>query len=154
VKTPTSPRRTEKALKGFSLIEMLLVLVIAGLAAALIGPRLAVREPPAREIAARAAATLERARAAALREGREVEAAFDLAERRLDLGEAGPSLAWPASADIAIESASERERDGARFGVRFYPDGASSGLVARIRTDTSEAGLRVEWLTGAVSVTP
>lgn len=121
-------RRTEQ---GFTLLEIMVVLVIASLAVMVAVPRFAsLLEPSIGEQAGRIERTVRRARAAAR---------STAAVRRLD--------ARMLTAALGMSGAIV-EGEGS---VLFYPDGSSSGGVFTLRSGGDRLQLSIDWLTGRVT---
>lgn len=126
---------------GFTLIEMLVVLAVLGLAIAAFAPTMRGHADASAESSARGLATaLERARSRAVAGNIETRYLVDARVR----AEGGLRVML----DVA---ASEVEGE-AVGGIRFYPDGSSSG--GRITFDDGRfaVSVGVDWLTGGVDV--
>lgn len=98
-------------------------------------------------------AGLKAARNEAVKTGASVPFSVDVRSRRIDVGGAR-SFVLPESLELGLIVA-DREIDGARGSIRFYPDGSSTGGTVRVRRPTG-AGvrLRVDWLVGRVEQEP
>lgn len=128
------PRRRQA---GFTLLEMLVVLLLLGVATALVAPRLtaggARLDGDTRLLASRLAA----ARDQAVRQGRAVEISLDT--RGLSQG-----------TSLTLAGEVERGADGVAR-LRFLPDGSASGADIRLRGPRGgERAIKVDWLTGRV----
>jgi general secretion pathway protein H len=138
---------------GFALYELILALAILGLIAGIVFPRVA-RPPGPAELRSKAqeiAALLRSDRNAALRHRREVLSRLDLDDHRIRSGVGGQSVAIPS--DIAVEMVqSSREVRAEGGGIRFLPDGRSSGGVLTLKRGTATSEVWVNWLTSAVLV--
>lgn len=138
---------------GFALFELVLALAIVGLVAAVVMPRVA-RAPGAAELksSAQQVATLLRAdRNAALRKGADVVSRFDLEDASITSGAVGSSLKLPRGARIQFVQSS-RELRGEESGIRFRPDGRSSGGVLVLERGGTAYEITVNWLTSGVTV--
>ena len=124
-----------RAERGFTLLELLVVLVVMGLVIGLAVPRFrSWRDPGLRQVASALAGDLRAQRVGALRTGRIVGVRT---EAYLDRVPTGMRLTGvPAE------------------GLVFYPDGRTSGAVWRVEDASGIATLEVDWLTGSVRVTP
>jgi general secretion pathway protein H len=134
---------------GFSILEMLIVLAIVSMVAAVARPlfhgvpdavkfRASVRD---------AINAFKSARVAAITRNTEAVMTIDLESRSLS----SPSVAnaiIPADIEIHLKVAAIEQQGASRGGVRFYSDGSSTGgeLILTMRQRTSS--ICVNWLTG------
>lgn len=151
-----SPRQSEGArgpiwtkASGFTLAELLVVLVILSLAVGLVAARFPTQGPSAADLAHKAASTLRLAHAQAMREGRDTRVSFDLSTRTL-LRDERVVQRWPDTVDVTVEG-SQSEAVSGRYSVRFLPDGGSTGLRAVFEGESAQqVEVTVSWLTGEV----
>ncbi|MFT8776788.1 MAG: prepilin-type N-terminal cleavage/methylation domain-containing protein [Gluconacetobacter liquefaciens] len=136
-KRPTHPRET-----GFTLIEMIVVVLILGLIGAIMigrGPFHSVTLD-LRGTAQQIASAMREARMLAIYSGTTQIFVLDSAHRNYGLQQ-GIRHALPAEVSIA---------DPSRFA--FYPDGSANGSTTTLLESNRHVVLRVNWLTGAISV--
>lgn len=139
--------------RGFALYELVLALAILGLVAGVVYPRL-VRAPGPVEIGATAqqiAALLRSDRNVALRGRRDVVARVDVDDGVVISGASGQGVRIPAGVKIEFVQSS-REMSAVGGGVRFRPDGRSSGGFLSLRRGSVVYNVSVNWLTGGVLV--
>jgi general secretion pathway protein H len=138
---------------GFSLVEMLVVLGIVGLIAALSVPY-SRRSGQARGLDATAqtvAAGLREAQTEALDKNRESVITLDLQKRQLR--RMGNKRVYEVPSDIEIlvlTAENEVRKDNAAF--RFFPDGGSTGGKITLSRASVKREISINWLTGAVAV--
>jgi general secretion pathway protein H len=132
---------------GFTLLETTLALALIGLIAALALPRvLPGASSTALRIKAFEIAALVRAdRNAALRTGRTVSTAVDLAGRRVRSGASDASVAVPNHLGLRLVA-------GVPNGFRFFSDGSSSGGELILTKPGTALAVRVDGWTAAVAV--
>jgi general secretion pathway protein H len=140
--------------RGFTLLEMILVLVIAATVAAVAVPNLqpALANMQLRAATRDIASALRYARGQALSRGREAVFSLDVERHVYQVSGRRKDYSLPASVQFGLFTA-ETELSGEGQGsIRFYPDGSSTG--GRVSLDA--AGKRrlvdVNWLTGAVVI--
>lgn len=139
----TAPRKT---MAGFTLVELLVVIAVIALVLATvlmarpkaISARLAVT---ARTVAS----TLQFARDRAMAGNKETVVQIDTASGQFGFSNSIRSL--PRGMKIALTVA-QTERAGSRGGIRFFPDGQSSGGVVALSLEGKSASIAVNWLTG------
>jgi general secretion pathway protein H len=132
--------RAGAAEAGFTLIEVLAVLLLMGLLTMVVAPRFAAwREPSLRDVGRNVVAELRARRTDAMRSGRPVLAT-------------AASLHVPPGFAVVPEGAEETVLGPP--GILFLPDGRSGGgsLLLASRNDQLRVG--VDWLTGQVRVFP
>jgi general secretion pathway protein H len=132
--------RAGAAEAGFTLIEVLAVLLLMGLLTMVVAPRFAAwREPSLRDVGRNVVAELRARRTDAMRTGRPVLAT-------------AASLHVPPGFAVVPEGAEETVLGPP--GILFLPDGRSGGgsLLLASRNDQLRVG--VDWLTGQVRVFP
>jgi len=153
-RTATSGTEAPGKAAGFTLLELLVVLAVAGLLAGIVLPRLVVPDVARAEAEAARdlAAALVRARSAAVFRSREVALVIDLRERRYWV-EGGSARPLPAGLDIVLDTTLEEAENAQRGAIRFYPDGsATGGRITLGGQGGTRQVVRVNWLTGRVSV--
>jgi general secretion pathway protein H len=132
--------RAGAAEAGFTLIEVLAVLLLMGLLTMVVAPRFAAwREPSLRDVGRNVVAELRARRTDAMRSGRPVLAT-------------AASLHVPPGFAVVPEGAEETVLGPP--GILFLPDGRSGGgsLLLASRNDQLRVG--IDWLTGQVRVFP
>ena len=138
---------------GFTLLELLAVLAILGLALALIS---GYKPPWSRGLgleatAAELAAGLRLARSEAIVGNRPIIFDLDLIGHRYRIG-AAPSRRLPADLSIELLTISGEARSAGEGDIRFHPDGSSTGGRISLIDGQRRIGVGVDWLTGRVSV--
>ena len=138
---------------GFTLIEMIAVLLVLAILAGFVGVRLRpggndALQATAHELASRCRA----ARASAIRRGADQTVVIDLANRTVSAGNAGQPLQIPATITVLTDTSAAEQRSQAIAGVRFHPNGSSTGGTIRLESGKKAYEVRINWFTGRVSV--
>lgn len=155
-KTATSSTGNHAESAGFTLLELLLVLAIAGLVLGLGAPALFGGRAGADHRAAvkSVASGLKSARNEALFTARETTFTLDAEGRAYRAGK-NRTVSLPKGVGLVMRTA-ESETLNANIGaIRFYPDGSSTGGFVRVAREGAEgeaSQISVDWLTGRVSV--
>ncbi|MFZ5465920.1 MAG: GspH/FimT family pseudopilin [Pseudomonadota bacterium] len=137
---------------GFTLVELLLVVMIAGLALAVVPPLLTASLPGAqvRTAAQQLASGLRSARGQAIARGEESLLQLDL--ERNSYRQGGREVALAAGLELVLDTASSEVLGAGAGGIRFFPDGSSTGGRIEVRGGGRAYRLDVDWLTGRVTV--
>ena len=138
---------------GFALYELILALAVLALVAGIVFPRV-IRPPGPAELRAKAleiAALLRTDRNAALRQGREILSRVDLTRNAVVSGARDYASEIPRGVDTKLVQSS-REVSSEGGGIRFRPNGRSSGGVLSIRRGDAGYQISVNWLTSGVTV--
>lgn len=147
----TYPAQITERRAGFTLVEMLAVMTIIALVAALVVTVIpGTGRAQLKAVALQTAALFRRERLDAILTARSREVAIDGAHRTL-VGDGGDSVAIPRDVTVDILGLDEQWA-GRQAVVRFLPDGASSGTVVRLSHEGATYEVRVNWYTGGVLV--
>jgi general secretion pathway protein H len=152
--SPLDPCRSRFGKRaGFSLIELVVALAVLGLALVLITGY----KPPwssslgldgtARELAAQ----LRLARSQAIVANRAVTFGLDLAGHRYRVGTDTPRP-LPGNYQIALLTVAGEKASATAGGIRFNPDGSSTGGRITLAEAKRRVAVGVDWLTGRVSI--
>jgi general secretion pathway protein H len=146
---PTSPAGSARR-AGFVLAEVLVALAVLALIAAIVLPRLASGTDSARlkVSAMQLAGILRNDRVAAMQTGAVVVTGVDLAGRSVASGATRAAMTLPADVTLNVTYAAVESNPG----VRFFPNGSSSGASLTLVAQSVAYDVRVDWFTGAVNV--
>jgi general secretion pathway protein H len=138
---------------GFTLLELIVVLVIIGLTFTVFlmhGPMIS-HSLTTKQVAGELAAGLREARARAIGSDRPVSLTLDLKARRYRIADL-PSHPIPTGFEIALLTTTGEVHKGQDPGIRFEPDGSSSGGRIELIEGKHKLDIGVDWLTGRIRV--
>jgi general secretion pathway protein H len=140
---------------GFTLIELLVVLLIMGVLLSL-APMAFHRLAPGIETKAAArevAGLLRDARSLAIRDNREAVVIIDTDARLYRLGTGTRARELGEALSVSLVTAASEQLDDTTGGIRFFPDGTSTGGRVTLSGDERTFDITVDWLTGLVAIT-
>ena len=148
---------------GFTLLELLVVLAIAGALAALVPPVVSAVVPgtKARVAALDLASTLRDARNLAITSSQTIDVEFDFERSTYTVAGAavndlprGMTVAMLDFSGYGIEDrhAARALIDVEKYTLRFFADGSSNGLRARLGGEARGYVVAVDWLLGRVTI--
>jgi general secretion pathway protein H len=148
-----SRSRGSDASAGFTLFELLVVMVVLALTYAAVST---LYRTPSASVQLKAAARLTASRlrdlrAAAMTTGSERVATIDVNGRVIRFGDGRAPLDIDKSIAIAVTGAESERRSATTAGVRFFPNGSSSGATIVLRSERQAYEVRINWLTGRVA---
>jgi general secretion pathway protein H len=140
--------------QGFALIEILCVLAIIGMLAAIILPALprATTRAKLESYAVQTAVLLKADRNAALRRQIQVTTQIDAAARSIRSGVTGRMVRIPDDVSLDAIVASRCADRNAGRSIDFFPSGMSCGGVIALKRPGMGYEVRVNWLTGGVDI--
>lgn len=144
-----------KSTSGFTLLEMMVVLVIAGLMLALVPPLFsgAVSGTKLKGSARDLAIALRETRSLAIMHNTEQLVRLDLETPRYRIGNGKPLL-LPDGVDMAVQTVTGAgAADRTQHVVRFFPDGSCSGEMITLSGGSHAYHLQLGWLTGRITIT-
>lgn len=144
-------RRTN--LRGFTLLEVLVVMVIAALVLALVGTSISrsVSGAEMRTAARKVAANLRYTRTQAILQKREQVFLVDTEARTFQAPER-EAVELPEGMSVALTTARTELTGESVGGIRFYPDGGSTGGYVELESNDRIYKVSVAWLTGETVV--
>ena len=153
---PVARAERESGERGFALIEMLCVLAIIGLLAAIILPAIprATTRAKLESYAVQTAALLKADRNAALRRQVQVTTQIDAETRSIRSGVTGRVIQLPKDVSLDAMLASRCADRNAGRSIDFFPTGMSCGGVIALARPGMGFEVRVNWLTGGVDIVP
>lgn len=140
--------------RGFTLVEILVVLLILSVTYLALTQAF-IRRSPELEIkaaAAEVAATLREARGLAIRNNREMPVLFDLDNHLLQIEAQGENRAIAPNLGISLYTATSELAGTGVGGIRFFPDGTSTGGRVRLFNGERKYDVFVDWLTGRIDI--
>lgn len=139
--------------RGFTMIELLVVLVIMGIVSAVAIPVFTGTSNAEMKGAARQLASgLRLARSEALTQRRETFLVIDLAGRRFKVDREAREYPLPRNVELKLFTAQKDLVDDKVGAIRFYPDGGSNGGRITLTSGERKYEVDVDWLTGRVAI--
>ncbi len=137
---------------GFTLLELIIVLVMVGLMLLLAPPLFSgvAKGAKATASARELAAALQKARSFAIARQTESVLLLDVKKKRYAVNDKSRQL--PAHLSYQLDTARSEQLNENVGGIRFFPDGSATGGRITVRSDTRKLDIDVEWLTGRVTV--
>lgn len=147
-------RKFNKCNSGFSLIELLVVLAIAGMLLTIVPPMFSggVSSAELKGAARNLAAGLRSARSQAISRHKEVVLQVNVEKRSFIISEQKREFALPKKLVIKLTVADSEQIEDDLGGIRFFPDGSSSGGRVEVSVDKIKYQVDVNWLTGEVVI--
>ena len=140
--------------RGFSLIELLVVMVIMGMAYALASPMVfsGVSGTELKASARQVAAGLRKARSDAVAHRREAVLTVDVEGRQFKLSGDPRVYHLPKSVAIKLFTAQSELVNTSSGAIRFFPDGGSTGGRVSLSSHERNYDVDINWLTGQVAI--
>lgn len=139
--------------KGFTLLEVLIVLILAGFLMGVVATSLS-EGPVLRKSSREVAASLRHARALAIMRQQPSLWKMNIQEKRfwIEGGSNSDSRNFTDSIVAKINTTSSEVDSAQQGGIRFYPDGSSTGGSVELTYNQQTYKINVEWVTGRVSI--
>jgi general secretion pathway protein H len=139
--------------KGFTLLEVLLVLVIGGLLMAVVATSLS-EGPVLRKSSREVAASLRHARAQAVMRQQPVVWKMDIKGKHfwIDGNDKDTDRQLNGAVEAKIHTTAMEVASADQGGIRFFPDGSSTGGSVDLTYKQQTFKVNVEWVTGRVSI--
>ncbi|EIJ35959.1 general secretion pathway protein H [Thiothrix nivea DSM 5205] len=138
---------------GFTLLEVLIVLVIGGLLMGVVATSLS-EGPVLRKSSREVAASLRHARAMAVMRQQPALWKMNIKDKHfwIEGGEPNSERTFSAGITAKINTTSSEVNSADQGGIRFFPDGSSTGGSVELTYNQQTYKVNVEWVTGRVSV--
>jgi len=148
-----SLRKASARSGGFTLVELLVVLVIAALVLALVGTSISrsVSGAEMRTAARKLAANIRYTRTHAILSKSEQVFLVDTEQRSYTAPER-ETVVLPEGMEVLLTTARSELTSESVGGIRFYPDGGSTGGSVKLEANERIYTVNVAWLTGEASV--
>jgi len=152
--------------RGFTLLEVMVVLVIMALILVVVPPFLpnVMASTHVKSAARELAASLKTARSQAIDHQSETTLVVNVDQESYMLTEGSDNLnsnnqtyknlVLPDAADLSLITADSEKLSEHEGQIRFFPDGSSTGGQIKLAFKDQEYLVNVHWLTGRVRITP
>lgn len=139
---------------GFTLLELMLVLLLMGLMLGLAGPAINSGSAglEAKAAARQISAGLRQARATAVGRRQEATLTLDMAAHRFSVSGDDKAYSLPPSIPLKLFTAASEIDDEHVGRIRFFADGTSTGGRVTLGEGDGAQQVDVDWLTGRVKV--
>jgi len=146
--------RAPRQAAGVTMIELLIVLSIMALVAAMVAPMLSgpVSTTELKSAAREIAAGLRYARSDAVVTRQETRLVVDLEQRTFRIDRSTQVHQLPKKAELKLFTAQSDIADDKTGAIRFFPDGGSNGGRLTIASGERKYEVDVDWLTGRVAI--
>ncbi len=138
---------------GFTLMELLVVMLLVALTTTAV---VSVYRAPSsgtqvKSAALHVASGLRDLRSSAMQSGTEHLAVIDPTARVVRFSDGRTPLVLNPALNISVTAADTERTSAQAIGIRFYPNGSSSGATIKLNSERQGYEVRVNWLTGRIS---
>jgi general secretion pathway protein H len=139
--------------RGFTLVELMVVMVIIALVMGMVATSMSrsISSAEARASTRKMVASLRYTRARAIIDKQEQIFAVDT-DNRSYKAPGREQVKLPEDVDVTITTARSEVTSEAVSGIRFFPDGGSTGGHIELTVNEREYRINVAWLTGETSI--
>jgi general secretion pathway protein H len=139
---------------GFTLLELMIVLVVAGLMLAVVPPILSrgVSASTLNAAASEIAAAMRAARAQAISHQRETLLTMDVAKRQYRISNKRKTEAINRAIKVKLDTVKSEQLSDNVGRFRFFPDGSATGGQVTLSGGKKKAVVDLNWLTGRVAI--
>ena len=139
--------------RGFTLVEVMVVMVIIALIMGLVATSMSssISSAQARAASRNLVASLRYTRARAIIDKKEQVFKVDI-ENRSYKAPGREQITLPEGVEVTITTARSEVTSEAVSGIRFFPDGGSTGGHIELTINDREYRVNVAWLTGETSL--
>jgi general secretion pathway protein H len=143
-----------KSSNGFTLIEIIIVLLISVLGFAAISSNISSgnQSTKLQAIARDIASALRFAHGEALMTRNEISVAINLDENSYRISNRDRVFGFASQVDVSVVVAEEEFNDGGEASIRFFGDGSSTGGRITLEWGQQLRRVDVNWITGEVSI--
>jgi general secretion pathway protein H len=140
--------------RGFTLLELMVVLALLGMAYALVPPLFAtgVSGVELKGAARQLASGLRKARSHAISTRQEAVLTVDVQRHTFRLTGDNRTYPLPARVQLSVYTAKSEVPAESLGSIRFYPDGSSTGGRVTVASEKRKFRVDVDWLMGRVTV--
>lgn len=140
--------------RGFTLLELMIVLVIAAIMMTVVPPMISSALPGAelKSAARKVAAGLRYARNKSLSSDEETILMLDLESKQFNVSGKKKNYQLHKDLDLTLLTAESEMVAEYRGAIRFFPDGGSTGGRISLSTGKRKFAVDVDWLTGKVRI--
>ncbi len=140
--------------RGFTLLELIIVLVIAAAMVAIVPPLIGNALPGAqlKSASRQLAAGLNYARNHALVSREEAVLVLDLEKKDFSVSGRSKTFVLPGDLELELFTAKSEMLAEKKGGIRFFPDGGSTGGRITLSNGKRAYAVDVDWLTGRVKI--
>jgi general secretion pathway protein H len=146
----------DKKQQGFTLLETLIVMTIAGLILTIVPPMLpkVMDNTYAKSAARELVANLKHTRSKAITTQKETTLILDIEKKEYQSENKYKKLKLSDETTISLITAKTEQLSENQGQIRFFPDGSSTGGQIKLAYLTNEFLIDVNWLTGKIKILP
>ena len=152
--TGSNPQRLKVCLfrapeKGFSLVELLVVLTIASILVSSFSYVMLKKEDSLKAITANIVHNLRLVQQHSIRKSRQYQVEIDLGQNTVHF--LNESIELPGDVSLTVKTSENQIIESDVIGMTFYPDASSSGGVITLESDKELFEISVIWISGKIA---